>query len=647
MHDIKLLSITIRNFMGIKELHIDFGDSITNISGRNASCKSSVFHAFTWTMFNKNSEGSEKFMIRPVDKDGNQIHNIDIEVIINLLVDGKKYSIRKVQKENWVRKRGESESELKGSQNKYFVNEAEKKESEFKAFIADIIKEDDFRLLTNLSFFANMDAKKRRQLLLDLCGDISDGEMLDSDADHWMLIREAVLSMGVDDAKTVAKRRLSALKSRQEELPTRIDEATRRIQPEPNVEPIRAEKATVAVALDEAKDAVRKLMESNPEVELKKEKLDIQQKLTELTNQERNVLLEKKQALRKVLDEKSDAARKCNEVLVNCEAEKSILDQKMQMLLTQREDLTAKYHEAKGRMFDERQTICPTCGQSLQANKIAIIKDNFELKKKQDVEEIMKNGFKAKEQIGEVMDLINACALKLTDAKAKLSVASKDAEEARSQYDSFSTEPDMSQNPDFKAYLGMFDEVQTKLQNNTYEADLQAAMDKKASLQGKLYELEKEIASADAISKANIETHARIEELTNEQRLVGQQIASAEQAVILLEQFSTEKSKKLEEKVNQYFQLARFELFEKQINGGMKEICEISYNGVKYGSLNSGHRIAVGLDIIKTFQKHFGVKCPVWVDNAESINSFNIPGMDCQMILLSVSEEDTLNVRVA
>ena len=205
----------------------------------------------------------------------------------------------------------------------------------------------------------------------------------------------------------------------------------------------------------------------------------------------------------------------------------------------------------------------------------------------------------------------------------------------------------MSQNPDFKAYLNMFDEVQTKLANNTYEADLRDAMNKRASLESKLYGLEADIASADTIKKSNLETQARIDELKEEQRNVGQQIASAEQAVILLEQFSTEKSKKLEEKVNQYFRLARFELFEKQINGGMKEICEISYNGVKYGSLNSGHRIAVGLDIIKTFQKHFGVKCPVWVDNAESINSFNIPGMDCQMILLSVSEEDELNVRVA
>ncbi len=74
---------------------------------------------------------------------------------------------------------------------------------------------------------------------------------------------------------------------------------------------------------------------------------------------------------------------------------------------------------------------------------------------------------------------------------------------------------------------------------------------------------------------------------------------------------------------------------------------ECEYDGVSYSSLNSGHRIVVGLDIISTLQEAYGVKAPVWIDNAEGINDFNLPVMDCQMVSLAVSDDAELRVEVA
>lgn len=76
----------------------------------------------------------------------------------------------------------------------------------------------------------------------------------------------------------------------------------------------------------------------------------------------------------------------------------------------------------------------------------------------------------------------------------------------------------------------------------------------------------------------------------------------------------------------------------------MKDCCECTVNGVDYSDLNSGHRIVAGLDIIRSLSEMYGVSCPIFVDNAESLNEFNVPDMDAQLILLTVSEDKQLKV---
>ena len=94
----------------------------------------------------------------------------------------------------------------------------------------------------------------------------------------------------------------------------------------------------------------------------------------------------------------------------------------------------------------------------------------------------------------------------------------------------------------------------------------------------------------------------------------------------------------MEDKINSKFKMARFKLFDVQVNGALAECCETTFNGVPYGNLNNGAKIQVGLDIIRTLQAHYGISCPVWVDNRESI--VRLPEMDCQVISLIVSEKD-------
>ena len=64
-----LKSLHMENFKGIKRLDVNFSNK-TSIKGQNAVGKTTIFDAFTWLLFNKNSAGEEKFNVRPLDKDG-------------------------------------------------------------------------------------------------------------------------------------------------------------------------------------------------------------------------------------------------------------------------------------------------------------------------------------------------------------------------------------------------------------------------------------------------------------------------------------------------------------------------------------------------------------------------------------------------
>ena len=155
-------------------------------------------------------------------------------------------------------------------------------------------------------------------------------------------------------------------------------------------------------------------------------------------------------------------------------------------------------------------------------------------------------------------------------------------------------------------------------------------------------EVEKQIA----ISQKNIEIDERIEELQAEQREVAQKIADVEKMLYLLDEFIKYKLDKISDGINAMFDGISFKLFDSQLNGGVKEVCECTVNGVPYGSLNNGHRIIAGLQIIKALQKLYGAYLPIFIDNAESVNDFNMPDMDCQLIKLKVSDDKELKVEV-
>lgn len=165
MRKIEVKSMSVKNFKGCKSLDISFSN-VTNIYGRNASGKTTVADAFSWLLFGKDSQGREKFQIRPLNEKNMLIDKTAIYVKAILAVDGKTVKLEKAQEQNWVKKRGSEAEELAGNINKYAIDSFPISEKEYKEKIAEIIPENLFKLVTDPKVFPTLPWKKQREILL-------------------------------------------------------------------------------------------------------------------------------------------------------------------------------------------------------------------------------------------------------------------------------------------------------------------------------------------------------------------------------------------------------------------------------------------------------------------------------------------------
>jgi len=107
MRNITLQSLELKNFKGIKDLAINFGQ-VTNISGENATGKTTIFDAFTWLLFDKDSQDGTAFEVKTLDSNNEALHGLDHTVTGTLDIDGRPWTLRKTHRKKGTRKRGDT-----------------------------------------------------------------------------------------------------------------------------------------------------------------------------------------------------------------------------------------------------------------------------------------------------------------------------------------------------------------------------------------------------------------------------------------------------------------------------------------------------------------------------------------------------------
>lgn len=654
-----LKSLRMENFKGIKSLDVNFSNK-TSIKGQNAVGKTTIFDAFTWLLFNKNSAGEEKFNVRPLDKDGNRIDNVEIKVVAVLDVDGKEMELSKIQKQNWVKKRGTNTVSLQGNPNSYEIDGYPKSEAEFKAYISGLAQSEDmFKMLTNPQYFSSLKWKDQRDILMKLISDFSDVELAKTDAKYAPLIAELEKAPSTDDIRAKFSKALSEWKKKQAEIPVRIDEAEKS-----KVDVDVAEQELLKADLERKIEALEDLIgKSDVRIdEMRSKEMHCQFEMSAIAQTMNNELSSKK---REIENQKYDHERKLEDVRSSIRKaqdsiesnKKSISEQtlkKADLVKKYNEEVVKKFDDSKW-VFDESTTVCSLCGQRLPEDKIESLRADFSQRKADAIEIFNEEHAKT---LAMIVDDGNACAEMIKDLtknnkelENKINTLKLNEAEEIDIIKGFDEQipkiPSCAdyfmQNVEYAKLKAKRDELCAdiaELESKGADKVTDYAKADKEKLKSQLDEVNKVIAQA----ANNVMIDDRIETLRDEQKEIGQKVADQEQMLYLLEEFIRFKLNKVSESINSHFKTVNFKLFEMQLNGGMKDCCECTVNGVPYSTLNSGHRIVAGLDIIRSLSELYGVSVPIFVDNAESLNEFNVPDMDAQLILLSVSEDKQLKV---
>lgn len=631
---IALNKLTLENFKGIKSLSIGFSDK-TSIYGANATGKTTIFDAFTWLLFNKDSEGKTDFGIKTWDENNQVINRLEHSVEGILSLGDKEVTLKKIHKQKWVKKKGSVEETLEGSENSFYWNEVPVKEKDYQDKIKEIIDPDLFTLITSPNKFNSLNWKNKHDILFDLAGGIKDEEIISANDKLKPLL--AVLN---DKSFEEYKKELSAKKSKlKDDLKTispRIDEVHKSIVAVPeyeNVDSLKKELAGVEASLLDTQKAYDEYqaLQREKHKEIDDLELRIQQVTQAAIRAEKMAEFDKSSKLddiRRQIKTLSGSLKNLQDSTVYNNGNLVTQNKKLEELRQ-----LSKNKKLETFSFDENLCSCPMCKRAFDESDIETkrieLEANFNKNKVIELELIKDKGIAMKVDIEKTESNIKANEIESSILTDKI--------------DALNTELQTIESEPIKAEEAFTRDLEIALQDakdSIVAYSDEQAEQKKASLTVKKQELQLKIElSQKAISviESNKRAADRIVELNESAKNTAELIASLEGQEFLLEEFTRDKINYTEDKINSLFSMAKFKMFHYQVNGGVAETCETMYQGVPYSDLNTAARINVGLDIINALTAFYGVTAPIFIDNRESVT--DIIETDSQVVNLIVCEK--------
>ena len=228
MREIKILTLSLRNFKGCETLTLDFGGQSASIYGDNATGKTTIYDALTWLLFGKDSRGRGDFEIKPLGPDNKvKDHAAVTSVEAALLTDGIETRLKKTYFEKWSTKRGSATETYDGNTSEYFVYEVPVKKYEFEQRVGSIVDEELFRVLTNVSWFCEgLDWKSRRKALFQVC-EVPDDRLIMAENPQFSSLLDSAGALSLDDYKKKLTAQRKALNGARNTVPARLDEQRR------------------------------------------------------------------------------------------------------------------------------------------------------------------------------------------------------------------------------------------------------------------------------------------------------------------------------------------------------------------------------------------------------------------------------------
>lgn len=655
MKKIILKSLALVNFKGVRDFSIAFNDGITTVCGDNGTGKTTLYDAYLWLLFGKDStgrsDGANGFNVKTTDESGKPIYRLEHSVTAVLEVDGKEIKLQRSLVEKWQKVNGTTDEVMK-DETQYFINDVRTgTKKEYQAEISEIIPEDVFRMITNPYYFTSLSAETQKEMLLGMVGNIDDEEVAATDPDFLALLDQINGTSLAKWAREIAAKK-KACNDALATIPASIETA-QKLMPESE------DWATLENELKGVQDRVKEIDQQiadksalNDEAYKRKMALMKQQadKRIKLQDRENAIRMEVNAAHNKAL---SEIQQMENELSVNqnnldkYRNDKMNVDGKIDELNAKLVEMREQFKAVAKEQFPEPSgdvLVCPTCGEPYKGenleNAIAKLRGNFEQNKAKRQKDIQTKGKqykveydKAVEQQTKLRGLIakledDALEIKgnITIKKNNIPVAGNADEAIANDKECLDLRNDIT-------------EIDNQLKVEVPQADVSELQSEKADRNAAIAEINKRLGKRAMIERVNKE----IADLEEKRIANNQAKADLEKWEDVYLRFQKAKDEVLMQRINGLFNVVSFSFVKEQKNGGEKVTCYCTVNGVPYADVNACGKVNAGLDIINAICATKGISAPIFIDNRESFNVI-IPTIS-QIVNLRVSNDKQLTIK--
>lgn len=636
MTEIKIKRLSLENFKCHNNLTLNFMGGNAAIYGDNASGKTSIYDALTWLLFGKDSQGNgeKNIEIKPLDANGEvKDHDALTAVEAVLDVNGEEVTLRRTYKEVWTTKRGSAQATYDGNTSEYYVSGVPCKKNAFQEKVNELVSEDTFRMLTSVSHFANgISWQDRRAVLFKVAGVMDDAQILATNEQFTPLV-ESMGKLSLEDYKKkllAEKRKFVGAKT---EIPARISECQKTIE---DIQGLDFSKAKAEVdALNARKENLAaQLLSIEHDTALEQKSMEIREaklELASLENENKTYRASQNTGaadVNRLRYDLSNLNMRLARMETSCEGEKAYIADCDKRIGRARD----QWISTNGETFTGGT--CTACGQTLPADKLQRAKDAFENRKKNRLREIEEGASSYKAAKAQAEDRLQKQQEDIQQTQNAIQELEQKITAAQSQ---------VVEIVDMDGYAGQKDAIEGRINALSGElADMAGStIAAKGELTKQIAGIKYEIAEQQAIiGKESLLEYSRqrVDQLREDARNAAECLEAIEKMLYLMDEYSRYKTRFVEDSINGLFRIARFRLFREQANGGIEDRCDVVYDGIPYISVNNGMKINLGIDIINTLSVAYGVRVPLFVDNAESVTKLEC--CNSQIIRLVVSEND-------
>lgn len=651
----KIKSIHLDNFgkhseaVGGKTLDFDLGHK-TIISGCNRTGKSTVKRAIQYILGCKDENGKEIAGIRPHDDNGMDIDGLTTVVEMTVSVDGIENTLKRIcfQEKN-------RQGEYTGKDNlQYFVDDVRKgTKKAYEEFIQKFFPE---AVCMSAQEFLNKDTAGRRAMLEVF--NKHDTESIISENKEFEPLRAKLNANSTEDLKKTCREKIKTKTRERDTFPakieilngqkTDIDVAESELLKNSLNEQIAENKAKQE---DISKEFEEQQKASDGILELKMELNAIQQKANEsldskrweIRNELSDLDFQMKEVKHQIRLNKQDI--QAAEDLIKRNTEQiQICRQKWSML-----DSQVKTEQE--REFDDSSLICSYCEQEYPAEKKDKLRAEFETHKAEEIKRlegeraaVAERGNSLKSAIDKDKSEIEQLKAVLKENEDKEINLAKSIKGLEKCLEEVPQSIDISNRPEVQEIQRQIAEKEQAMNKGN------GAIEIRENLQSQLEDLQSQLMEVNSkliLAKKNVDIDEQIADLQKQQLAKTQEIADVEKELDLLKSFERKKAELLESDVNSWFDYVQVKMSEIQQNGELKDVCLITVNGESYDrNLNHGSKMLAEIDICRAFQRKYGIVLPIILDDTESLNSWDIPYIENQIIMLRWGESKELKIEM-